>query len=329
MSELVTISVVMPVYNHATLLERALEALAVQTVAPFEIVVVDDCSTDGSLQVAERFRPRLEARTRLTILRNPENRGVNFSLNHGLGQVAGSHVSCTAADDWLEPRYIELMSEAASRFPEARIITSPNVEFVEAENRMVIHDAGSEMGIWYAPHSPSFFPPPMLSSLLRRGHIAIPVSASLMRVDALREINGFDSTMKWHADWFSAYAIALKYGLGAVTEPIAVFRIASGTFSGDNVRHSERQRLVCNAILDALAKPEHADFRAALKQTPAPFAPFVRYMLPAMWARAQDRDLFCATALWWLNEARKGRRPGALKRLVESLSIKTSPRLPA
>jgi glycosyltransferase involved in cell wall biosynthesis len=327
MPDTIMISVVMPVFNHAPLFRRALEALLAQTVAPGEIIIIDDASTDASVETAEQFRSRFEPSTRLTILRNPLNLGVNASLNRGLGEVTGSHVCCTAADDWLEPRYMERMGAAAAEFPEARIITSPYVEHVEAQNLTRIHDARSEMGIWYARQDPAFLSPDEFSGLLRRGHIAIPVSASLIRTDALRQIGGFDPALKWHADWFVAYALALKYGLGVVSEPLAVFRIASGTFSGDNVRHVARQREVCNAILDTLARPEYQEFRAGLKKTPAPFAPFVRHMLPALRARAQDRDLFIAAAFWWLNEARKGRRPGALRRLVEGLSINTSPRL--
>lgn len=321
------ISVVLPVYNHAAFLVHALEGLARQTVAPHEVIVVDDASSDDSATVAEAFAERIAPRFSVAVLRNPHNLGVNGTLNRGLAQVSGDWVACTAADDLLEPRFLESMGRAAQRFPQARLVTSALVEFFEAENRRLVHDDRSEMGPWYAGAEPEFLASSRYEALLGRGHIAIAVSASIIQTAALREAGGFDERLKWHADWFAAYAIAARYGLAVVPEPLAVFRVAAGTFSGDNVRHTERQREVCNAILAKLHEPAWHYFRASLRRAPSPFAPFVRHMLPALAVSPADRDMAIATACWWMREAMRGRRPGPLRRLATRLGIETTPRL--
>ena len=87
MNALLPVSVILPVYNHSRFLNRALAALLVQAVAPFEILVIDDASADDSAEVAERWRPLFEPAIRLRILRNAVNLGVNRSLNRGLEEA--------------------------------------------------------------------------------------------------------------------------------------------------------------------------------------------------------------------------------------------------
>ena len=93
-------SVVIPNYNHGQLLEEALAAICRQTMLPFEVVVIDDGSTDDSvsrLQSLAADKPWL----RLHLL--PENHGVNAACNIGLALVRGDFVLFSAADNCLEP----------------------------------------------------------------------------------------------------------------------------------------------------------------------------------------------------------------------------------
>jgi glycosyltransferase involved in cell wall biosynthesis len=314
------------VYNHAGFLDRALQALFAQEVAPLEIIVVNDASTDDSAIVAERWRGRLEPATQLRILSNSENIGVNRSLNRALKEARGDYVVCTAADDWLNPRFIAAMAAGTDRFPRARLITSRYVEYFEDENRTLIHEKNSENGLWYVGDEERFFDALSLKSLLHRGYVAMPISASLIHAATLREVGGFDPALKWHADWFASTAISQRCGFAIIPEPLAVFRVAAGTYSNDNVRKLDRQFEVCSAICDKLATPEFADLRSNLRQRPSPFAPFARYMLITLACRPQDWSLFLHTAYWWLTEALKGRRPGRLRSFVQSLGIDNAPR---
>jgi hypothetical protein len=325
MNALPPISVILPVYNHAGFLDRALGALLVQAIAPLEIIVIDDASTDDSAAVAERWQARFEPATRLRILRNAVNLGVNRSLNRGLEEAQAAYVVCTAADDWLRPRFLAAMAAAATRFPHARLLTSTLVEHFESADRTFQHGRDSEQGPWYS-EGEAFFDPAEVDALLRRGHVAMPVSASMIHAATIRDLGGFDPRLKWHADWFVSMTIALRFGFAIIPEPLAVFRIAAGTFSGDNVRSGTRQDPVCSAICEKLAGAEFADVRRQLLRTPSPFAPFVRYMIAALARRPRDWDLLASVARWWLGEMLKGRRPGRLRRFVESFGVSTAPR---
>jgi glycosyltransferase involved in cell wall biosynthesis len=99
----VTFSVVVTTYNYAHLLPDALRALASQTVQDFELLIVDDGSTDNTEEVVERFRPQFRD---LHYLKKP-NAGPADSRNYGVQRAGGTHVAILDADDIWSPDYLE------------------------------------------------------------------------------------------------------------------------------------------------------------------------------------------------------------------------------
>ena len=97
-------SIVIPHYNHADLLPEALDAIARQSMSPFEVVVVDDGSTDGSAVLLASLAAKYPW---LQICRHPENRGVNAACKTGLDFVSGDFVLFSAADDCLSTTMVE------------------------------------------------------------------------------------------------------------------------------------------------------------------------------------------------------------------------------
>ena len=118
-------SVVIPHYNHADLLPEALDAIARQTMPPFEVVVVDDGSADESVA---RLASLAEKLPWLQICRHPENRGVNAACNTGLNLVSGDFVLFSAADDRLSITMIEHAFAAAAAFPQTGVVFSDHAE---------------------------------------------------------------------------------------------------------------------------------------------------------------------------------------------------------
>src|SRR5262249_8187694 len=118
------LSIVVPNYNHGHLIGEALGAMAGQTVAPFEVIVVDDGSTDDSLT---RIRA-LAGDMPLQLHCHPGNRGVVAAMNTGLSLVKGDFVLFSAADDRLAKKTVELAAAATAEFPEAGIVFSDHAE---------------------------------------------------------------------------------------------------------------------------------------------------------------------------------------------------------
>jgi glycosyltransferase involved in cell wall biosynthesis len=93
------VTVLIPTFNRALALERALESLCNQTMKNFEVIVSDNCSTDNTEAILSKYRNQL----RLTILRSDENNGPIANWKRGLTAVKTEWVKVLWSDDWLEP----------------------------------------------------------------------------------------------------------------------------------------------------------------------------------------------------------------------------------
>lgn len=103
-------SLIIPVYNAETTLPRALQSIASQSFRDLEVVFVDDCCTDSSPALMEDFQKN--SGLGVTIVRQPENRGVAAARNRGLEAAQGDYIGFVDADDTLEPQALEKASEA-------------------------------------------------------------------------------------------------------------------------------------------------------------------------------------------------------------------------
>lgn len=114
-SENPLVSVIIPAYNRADLLPRAMQSVLAQTFADWELIVVDDGSTDGTQEAAARF-----ADPRVRVVRHDRNRGLSAARNSGIAHSRGEYVAFLDSDDeWLEAklaRQVEHIRRSESRF---------------------------------------------------------------------------------------------------------------------------------------------------------------------------------------------------------------------
>ena len=93
------ISVVIPAYNGANFLAESLSSLARQTFRDFEVVLVDDGSSDGTAEIADRFSGEM----RMRVLVNSKNIGVAASLNRGIAETDSLLIARLDSDDLAHP----------------------------------------------------------------------------------------------------------------------------------------------------------------------------------------------------------------------------------
>ena len=102
-----SVSVVIPCFNAENTILRALESVKKQTCPVLEVICVDDCSTDNTVQVIEGFRSRNPGLS-LQILRNAKNSGPGFSRNSGWDIASGDYIAFLDADDAWHPEKIAI-----------------------------------------------------------------------------------------------------------------------------------------------------------------------------------------------------------------------------
>lgn len=310
-------SIVIPNHNHAEQLKTSLEAVATQTLPVDEIIVVDDASTDHSLDVISDFQKRFPT---IRLVRNMVQQGVAPTVSRGLSEVRTSHVILASADEKLLPHMHEALDGAMVRFPQARLAVGSYCEWFPHEGgRVVEHGPSSPLGMWFGSGDPSFIDPAKLRRLLTERFVWLPVNSAMFRTDVLREVGGFDPALRWHSDWFAIYAIAFRYGFCAVNRPVSWFRVDPRSYSGRGMTVGRQQRMVSLAIQKKLRAAEFRDFEHALRQAPAAMSPFVRPTVQTLIWKPRYYRMLLSVTRWWMGECFRGRRPGFLRRWVAAV----------
>lgn len=111
-------SVVIPLYNKSRYIENTIRSVLSQSCGDYEVIVVDDGSTDNSLELARRF----ESDTVRIIPQ--ENQGVAVARNTGILNASGEYIAFLDADDEWRPEYLATISELTDRYPESAIFVT-------------------------------------------------------------------------------------------------------------------------------------------------------------------------------------------------------------
>ena len=109
-------SVIIPLYNKAPYAEKSVRSVLAQTYMDYELIVVDDGSTDGSLDVV---KSALDGRPAVVI--SQPNQGVSVARNYGIALAKGDYICFLDADDWWAPTFLEEMDRFINDYPEAGI----------------------------------------------------------------------------------------------------------------------------------------------------------------------------------------------------------------
>lgn len=125
------ISVILPVYNAERYIKESVDSILKQTYSNLELIIIDDCSIDGTAQILDSYTdPRI---VRIT---NDRNRGIVYSLNCGLSAARGVYIARMDADDISLPNRFERQLEYMKNHPEV-IISSCWFETFGAHNNVV------------------------------------------------------------------------------------------------------------------------------------------------------------------------------------------------
>jgi len=108
---MVTISVIIPVYNADKFLERCINSLLAQTLASCEFIFVNDGSTDASLSILHHFQQK-DSRIKLI---SQENQGVSEARNNGLKIAQGTYIGFVDADDYIEHNFFDTLYQNAEK----------------------------------------------------------------------------------------------------------------------------------------------------------------------------------------------------------------------
>mgnify|MGYP001577293983 CR=1 FL=1 len=195
-----SVSIIMPVYNAGALLDRAIKSVFAQTFRDFELVIVDDGSTDAATRRrldGLRGQPNVRVHTQA-------NRGPSHARNFAIADAHGHYICPLDADDWLHPRFLEKTAQALD--------TSPSHAIAHTWVRKV----GDHTGVWRTG-------PFELPVLLARCTLHV---TALYRRQVWMTVGGYDAQFKDGAeDWdFWISAASRGYTACELPETLAYYR---------------------------------------------------------------------------------------------------------
>jgi len=198
------VSVVMSVFNGGELLAAAVESVLAQTFTDFEFIIIDDGSTDRSVEVLHGYNdPRI-------ILVRQENRGIAAALNRGLELASGYYIARQDADDLSFPQRLTTQTNYLDNHPEIAVLGTA---------ALVIDSVGRPFSTFWP-----FTRHERLVKELLRGICPLMHGSVMMRREAVRNVGGYNPAFGHAQDVELWLRIAGRYRLGNIRDVLYQYR---------------------------------------------------------------------------------------------------------
>lgn len=217
-----SIAVVVPNRNDARYLPRCLRSVLDQKVRPDELIVVDDQSTDGSVQA---IKTEIVGRHEAQLIVNPVNLGTNGALNEGLKRTQCDYVLFLASNDMVLPGIFARARQGLSQSPQAGLWSALSQLMDEEDRPIRLHPSP------IVALKDVFLSPERCVKLAYRFGNWFTGSTLIYHRETLHEVGGFDAAYGAPADLFTALTVASLRGAAYTPEPYAAIRIHAGSYS--------------------------------------------------------------------------------------------------
>ena len=201
-------SVIITLYNKTLYIEKCLRSVLDQTCQDFEVIVVNDGSTDDGAEKAEKFKVQSSKFKVISQL----NTGVSTARNNGVKAAKFDYIAFLDADDWWEPTFLEEMKGMIEEYPQAGIYGSSY--YLIKNSRKRIAPIGVE---------PSFHKGIINYCRVYAKTLCMPLwtCAVIVPIKALKSENGFKPILKLGEDFDLWIRIVLKYPVVFLNKPLA------------------------------------------------------------------------------------------------------------
>lgn len=240
-----SLGIVIPNFNHGVSITETIDSILSQTVLPDEIIVIDDASTDNSVEIISSLSKDIPI---IRLFRNEKNHGVNYCMNLGTREAKSDLIIYRAADDVFIQNAISNALIAFQQHPRASIACGETIFF---KNNLA---EGTRETLALAKQTTFFSPDKLLDCW--QSDFNIPTSACITKRNAVLSVGGFKDQARWHADWLCLTTIAMRDGLIFFPHPITGFRLSSKSYGNSNLLNRKKQRAVLKYLVEEVMNYE-------------------------------------------------------------------------
>lgn len=205
-------SVIIPLYNKAPYVAKAIGSVLAQNYNDFELIIMDDGSVDNSFEIAQKA---IEGHLQCHIHRQ-QNAGVSVARNNAVALSHGEYLCFLDADDWWDPMFLDKMSELIDEFPEAGIYGTNYTIVNETKQKTRVANIGVEEGFEKGYINYCKVYANTMAMPLWTGAVCIPRAV-------FDEMQGFPKGIKLGEDFLLWIRIALKYKVAFLNKPLSYY----------------------------------------------------------------------------------------------------------
>ncbi len=219
------VSVIIPTYNYGKYIEKAIDSVFAQTYRDFEIIVVDDGSTDNTREIIEtRYKDKVRYFYQ-------KNKGAPAARNKGIKESRGEYLAFLDADDWFAPENLKYKVKVLDNNTDIGWIYSDwyyideKGEIIDkASNRYSFHDRKLEGDI---------------SSELFSGGNYITTDSVLLRKQCFEKVGGFDEILPAFQDYELWLRVSLCFEVNFINEVLVYYLVHPNSISSQKINHSK------------------------------------------------------------------------------------------
>jgi glycosyltransferase involved in cell wall biosynthesis len=209
-----TVSVILPTYNRARLLGRAIQSVFAQTYQDFELIVVDDGSTDNTESLVKSFNSE-----KIRYIRHRQNKGASAARNTGIQSAKGAYIAFQDSDDeWMPEKLEKQMRAFETAPPEVGIVYTGF--FIITTNKREYKPSAE-----ITPKDGNIF-----SSIIKGEYLVSPQTIVVKR-ECFEKAGLFDEHLPAMEDWEMALRLSKHYHFKYINEPLVLYYPQSDSLS--------------------------------------------------------------------------------------------------
>ena len=245
------ISIVMSVYNGSFYLRESIESILNQTFVDFEFIIINDCSTDNSWEVMNKYAER---DLRIILINNPANIGLTKSLNKGLKIAGGEYIARQDADDISLPDRLKIQANFLDFHPEVGVLGS---------NAKAIDEQGQYLGACPIPieHENTIEHESLQAYLLVNN--CLYHSSLIARRSLIQKIGGYDEELRYAQDYKLWWDLGQLSRLASLPDNLILVRKSDNNITTKN----RLEQLLCSLKISLQAVEESLKGQSLDKDT--------------------------------------------------------------
>lgn len=244
-------SVIIPLYNKAPYVAKAIESVLAQTCTDFELLIMDDGSKDNSYEIAQKA---IEGNTHCRLFQQ-QNAGVSMARNNAVAHSQGKYLCFLDADDWWEPAFLEEMDKLFEEFSNAGIYGTNYTIVNDIKRKTRVAPIGVDVGFEKGYINYCQVYAKTMAMPLWTGAVCMP-----RRV--FDEMGGFPKGIKLGEDFLLWIRVALKYKVAFLNKPLAYYNQDVDVANrGVGRLHNPKEHMLWNVDFLAEEEKTNSDYK--------------------------------------------------------------------